>query len=82
MNMKFNALSLGYAAAIIAALMMLALGVLANFGIYSGAAEKMIEAHLFFSLSFWGIAAGMIEAAAVCFVFAFIFGTVYNKLTK
>ncbi len=77
--MKLNALFLGYAAAIIAAVSMLVLSILGNLGFYSGAVEMMIQWHMFFSLSLWGIVTGMIEAAIVSFIFAFLFGVIYNK---
>lgn len=77
---KLNALVLGYAAAIVAAIIMLLLGILGNLGIYTGAVDMMIQWHMFFSLSIGGIIAGMIEAAIISFVFAYIFGWFYNRL--
>ena len=76
---KLNALALGYAAAIVAAVIMLLLGILGNLGIYTGAVEMMQQWHMFFSLSVWGIIAGMIEAAIISFVFVYIFGWCYNR---
>lgn len=74
-----NALALGFAAAIVAAVIMLLLGILGNLGIYTGAVEMMRQWHMFFSLSIVGIIAGMIEAAVISFVFVYIFGWLYNK---
>ncbi len=79
MNTKLNALVLGYAAAIVAAIAMLILGILGKIGIYSNAVRMMQQWHIFFSLSIGGIIAGMIEAAVISFVFAFLFGVIYNK---
>jgi len=80
MNTKLNALVFGYATALIAAIIMLALGILGNLGIYLGAVEMMEQWHMFFSLSFLGIVGGMIEAVIISFIFAFLFGSFYNRL--
>ena len=77
---KLNALALGCAAAIVAAVIMLLLGILGNLGIYTGAVDMMRQWHMFFSLSIGGIIAGMIEAAIISFVFVYFFGWLYNKL--
>ena len=76
---KLNSLALGYAAAIISAVLMLLLGVLGNLGVYTGAVEMMQTAHMFFDLSVVGIVTGIIETAVISFVFAFLFGWTYNK---
>jgi|TARA_Y100000310_G_scaffold313598_1_gene362121 hypothetical protein len=80
MTEKLNVLSLGYAGAIISAICMFLLGILSNFGIYTSATEQMIKWHMFFDLSVLGIFTGMIEAAALSFVFMYFFGWIYNKL--
>ncbi|MEW5805162.1 MAG: hypothetical protein AB1721_00300 [Patescibacteria group bacterium] len=82
MDKKLDVLALANASAIISALGMVLLGIAANLGIYTGAAEMMIEWHLFFSLSFWGIIAGAVEAAALMFFAGAVFAWVYNKLIK
>jgi hypothetical protein len=76
--MKLNELALGYAGAIISAACMLLLGVLANLGIYTGAAMQMTKWHMLFDLSLVGILAGTLEAAIIAFVFLYAFGFVYN----
>ena len=76
---KLNSLALGYAAAILAAIIMLLLGILGNIGVYTGAVDMMQQWHVFFSLSIGGIIAGMVEGAVVTFVFAYLFGFIYNK---
>jgi|SRR3989344_9023235 len=76
-----NPLAAGYAAAIVSAAIMLILGILGNLGVYMGAVNQMIEWHLFFSLSFLGIAAGMVEAAVISFVFVWLLVWTYNKLS-
>ena len=82
MNKKLNALAFGVAAAIVAALSMLLLGIFGNMGIYTGAVEMMSQWHMFFSLTPAGIIAGMVEAAIISFIFFYIFGWVYNKFPK
>jgi hypothetical protein len=61
---------------------MLLLGIGANGGIYVGAAEQMAKWHMFFSFSFGGIIAGMIEAAIITYIFLYAFAWVYNKMLE
>lgn len=79
---KLHALALGYATALVAALTMLFLGIAGNLGFYSGAVEMMVQWHMFFSLSFGGIIAGVIEASVISFVFMYLLGWFYNRLAK
>lgn len=72
-------LALGYAGAIVSALLMLIIGILANFGLYTMGTQHMAEMHIFFSPTFGGIIAGMIEAAVSSFIILYAFGFVYNK---
>jgi len=78
---KLKPLALGGSAAIVAAIVMLLLGILGNLGIYTGAVEMMEQWHMFFSLSIGGIIAGIFEAAVITFVFIYLFGFLYNKLS-
>lgn len=78
---KLRSLALAGSAAIVAAIMMLLLGILGNFGIYTGAVEMMQQWHMFFSLSIGGIVAGIFEAAVITFAFIYLFGFLYNKLS-
>ncbi len=80
MNDKLNVFAFGAAAAIVAAIGMLILGLLGNLGIYSGAVSMMSQWHMFFSLTPLGILTGMVEAAVITFVLIYIFGLIYNKL--
>lgn len=73
-----HATYLGYAGAVVSAIIMLALGILGNLGIYTGAVAMMQEWHLFFSLSVMGIIGGMIESAIVSFVILYLFALIYN----
>ncbi len=78
---KLNSLALGGAAAILAAVIMLLLGILGRIGVYTDAVEMMQQWHVFFSLSIGGIIAGMVEGAVVSFVFVYLFGFIYNKFS-
>lgn len=60
MDQKLNAMAVGYASAVIAAILMLFLGIAGNFGIYTGATGQMMQWHLFFDLSAVGIVGGII----------------------
>ncbi|WP_440945275.1 hypothetical protein ACSAZL_14135 [Methanosarcina sp. T3] len=79
MEQQLKPLALGLAAAIVSAIIMGLLGILGNLGIYMGAVEMMRQWHMFFSLTLTGIIAGMIEAAIISFIFAYLFGIFYNK---
>ena len=80
MNTKLNAPAFGCAAAIVAAVSMLLLGILGNLGIYTGAVTMMTQWHMFFSLTPMGIIGGMVEGAVITFVLFYIFGWLYNRL--
>ncbi len=82
MKEKLNSFAFGTAAAIVAALSMLVLSVVGKFGIYTGAVEMMAKWHMFYSLTTIGIIAGMFEAAAISFVFFYLFAWIYTKLTN
>lgn len=77
-----DATALSAAAAILAAAVMLLLGVFGRFGIYLGAVEMMERWHLFFRPTVGGTLAGMVEAAVVSFVLAWLFGWLYNRLAR
>lgn len=73
---------LGYAGAIVSAIIMLLMGILGNLGFNTGAVAMMEEWHLFFSLSVIGIIGGMLEAAIISFVVLYLFAVVYNWLLQ
>jgi hypothetical protein len=79
---NLNPIAFGTAGAIVAAVIMLLLGILGNLGIYTGAAEMMREWHLFFSLSLGGIIMGTIEAAVISFSFLWLFAWLYNRFLR
>lgn len=82
MTTKLNALAFGYAGAVVSAVAMLILSVLAKVGIYEMAAQRMAEWHQFYSLSFGGIAAGIVESAVISFILGYGFAFVYNKFIR
>jgi hypothetical protein len=77
---RLDPLSLGIAAAITAALVMLVLGIAGNVGIYESAVDMMAGWHVFFSISVGGIIAGMLEAAVISFVVVYFGTALYNTL--
>ena len=77
---KINALVAGYTAAIISGAGMLLLGIFGNLGVYTGAVEAMMKWHMYFSLSFWGIVLGIVEAAVISFIVVYAFVWLYYKL--
>lgn len=79
MRQKLSEKGLAWSLAIVSALSMLLLGIGANLGIYTGAAEAMRNWHLFFSFSAGGIIAGMIEAGVLSFIVGWLIAWIYNK---
>jgi len=75
-----NKLVASYTGAIVSAVLMLLLSVLAKLGLYVGAAEAMMEWHMFYSLSVLGIIGGMVEAAVMTFVVVYATLWLYYKL--
>lgn len=80
MTSRLDATAFASSAAVIAAVVMLLLGIFGNLGVYAGAVDMMEQWHLFFDLSAVGILAGMVEAAIVTFVFCWAFVALYNRL--
>ena len=76
---KLNVLAFGYTAAMLFAACKLLIGILANFGIYEGAAQRMMMEYMFYTLAPFGIIAGMLEAAIIGFLFGYAFAWIYNK---
>jgi len=80
MPKKLQAKKLAVSFAIWSALFMLILWLLANMGLYISVAEQMAKWHVFFSLSFSGLIAGMIEAAIVSYILVLVFVWIYNSV--
>ncbi len=81
-NKNLNPESWAKTFAIWSALFMLVLWLLAKMGIYVTAAEMMAQWHVFFNLTFTGLVAGMVEAAALSYIGVYTFVWIYNKVTK
>ena len=81
MSQRLNIHAFGSAGAVVAAVGMLLLGIGANVGIYESAAQQMAKWHLFFSPSFGGIIAGMIEAAIISYASLYLLAWVYNRMS-
>ncbi len=76
---KLNELALGYAGGIVSGAAILLLGLLGNAGMYRGAAQMMMQSHMFFSLTPLGIITGIIEAAILGFIVGYAIAFAYNK---
>ena len=79
---ELNAIALGASGAVVAAAVMLLLGVFGAAGVYEGAVAMMEQWHLFFEPTIVGTVAGMIEAAIISFIFIYAFAWLYNALTR
>ncbi|WP_254538777.1 hypothetical protein [Halomarina litorea] len=79
---ELNAIALGASGAIVAAVVMLLLGVFGAVGVYEGAVAMMEQWHLFFEPTVVGTVAGMIEAAVISFVLVYAFAWLYNALAR
>lgn len=78
---QLDALALAGAAAILAAVVMLLVGMLGAIGVYQGGVEMMQQWHLFFEPTVLGTIGGMIEAAIATFVFVYALALLYNVFT-
>jgi len=79
---RIDPTALAAATAILAAAVMLLLGILGSVGIGLGAVEMMEQWHLFFRPTLGGTLAGMVEGAVVSFALAWLFGWLYNGLAR
>ncbi len=79
MAKKLNELSLGYSLAAVSAAGMFALGVLGYTGMYSGMVNMMMQWHMYFDVSPFGIIAGMLEGAVWGFIAGYAIAWTYNK---
>ena len=79
---ELNAIALGASGAVVAAAVMLLLGVFGAVGVYEGAVAMMEQWHLFFEPTVVGTVAGMVEAAVISFVLAYALAWLYNTLAR
>lgn len=78
--LRLDALALAGAAAVVASLCMLLLGLLGAMGLYQGGVEMMQQWHLYFAPTIGGTVAGMIEAAVITFVGIYVVSWLYNAI--
>ena len=79
---ELNAIALGASGAVVAAAVMLLLGVFGAVGVYEGAVAMMEQWHLFFEPTVVGTVAGMVEAAVISFVLVYAFAWLYNAFAR
>lgn len=77
-SLRLDPLAFSGAAALVAAVIMLLLGILGAVGVYEGGVEMMEQWHLFFAPTLAGTIAGMIEAALATAIFTYVFARLYN----
>jgi hypothetical protein len=82
MNNKLKSTPIALAFAVWSALVMLILWILANAGVYTTAAQQMSQMHMFFNLTLGGLITGMIEAALISYILAYIFVWIYNLIRQ
>ncbi len=80
MSRKLDTLAFASSAAVVAALIMVMLGIAGYLGVYTGAVEAMETWHMFFSVTAVGTVTGAVEAAVWTFVFCVPFVAMYNRL--
>ena len=78
---KLSPHGLGVAAAALAAVCMLIMGILAIAGIYMEAFQIMKAFHIGFDATVLGTIIGIIEAAVVSYIGGYLFGWIYNEVT-
>ncbi|MDS0243199.1 MULTISPECIES: hypothetical protein [unclassified Haloferax] len=74
--------ALASAAAVVAAVVMLLLGIFGAIGVYEGAVGMMEQWHLFFEPTVVGTIAGMIEAAIITFGLTYGVAWLYNAFAR
>jgi len=79
---QLNPTAIGLSAGIISAIVMLIMGVLATFGVYTEGFEAMKAWHIWFDATVIGIIAGIVEAFVVGLVGGYLFAWFYNMLNK
>ena len=70
------------AAAVIAAVVMLLLGVFGAIGVYEGAVQMMEQWHLFFEPTIGGTIAGILEAVIITFSLTYSLAWLYNAFVQ
>ncbi len=78
---KLNPTALGISLGILAGLMMVVLSIVGLLGFAADAVRVMAAFHIGYSLTAFGILAGIIEGAAGSFVFGYLIAVFYNKFS-
>ncbi|MFC7020268.1 MULTISPECIES: hypothetical protein [Haloarcula] len=78
---RLDPLPFAAAAATVAAVIMLLLGLFGAIGVYEGGVEMMEQWHLFFTPTPAGTIAGILEAVIITGVFTYLFAEMYNRFT-
>lgn len=79
---ELNPTALAAAGAVVAAAVMVLLGVFGAVGIYEGAVRMMEQWHLFFEPTVVGTVAGVIEAVIITFAFTYSVAWLYNVFAR
>lgn len=79
---ELNANALAAAGAVVAAVVMLLLGVFGAVGVYEGAVRMMEQWHLFFEPTVVGTVAGMVEAIVITFALTYSVAWLYNVFAR
>ncbi|SFQ20430.1 MULTISPECIES: hypothetical protein [Halolamina] len=78
---RLDPLPFAVAAATVAAVIMLLLGLFGAIGVYEGGVEMMEQWHSFFTPTPAGTIAGILEAVVITGVFTYLFAELYNRFT-
>jgi len=78
---RLDPLPFAAAAATVAAVIMLLLGLFGAIGVYEGGVKMMEQWHLFFTPTLVGTIAGILEAVIITGVFTYLFVELYNRFT-
>ncbi|MBI4152234.1 hypothetical protein HY495_00860 [Candidatus Woesearchaeota archaeon] len=81
-RMKMNSLALGYALGAVRAVVLLVISVLGLLGYAEGAVSFAESLHITFSLSLFGILAGLVETMLWGFLMGLLLGWVYNLFSR
>ncbi|MFT4921518.1 MAG: hypothetical protein ACI8XM_000719 [Haloarculaceae archaeon] len=79
---ELNPIALASAGAVVAAAVMVLLGIFGAVGVYEGAVRMMEQWHLFFEPTVVGTVAGVVEAVIITFAFTYSVAWLYNVFAQ
>lgn len=79
---ELNPIALASAGAVVAAVVMVLLGIFGAVGVYEGAVRMMEQWHLFFEPTVVGTVAGVVEAVIITFAVTHSVAWLYNVLAQ